>query len=267
MSTDGALAAVVEDLVVAHRTATALPPLSRSRPGLALVDAYRIQQQLVARWVADGDAVRGHKIGLASEAMQQQMGVDEPDFGHLTQRMFRTGTLSRRQLVAPRVEPELAVVLGEPLRGPGVTVAEATAAVAEVAAALEVVDSRIADWDVTIVDTVADNASSGAVFLGPSVPLHGLGPRARDLTTISVRLEVSSDGRTVVEHGTGAAVLGSPMRALAWLANTLGRLGVTLEPGHCVLTGSFTRSVALQAGDRVVATFSDVAGVAFDVTA
>src|SRR4051794_34392933 len=155
-------------LTRAYETGKPIPPLVETYPGATIEDAYRIQQHQVRQWVERGDAVRGHKVGLASAAMQRQMGVDQPDYGHLTGSMFHLEhqPIPVACFLQPKIEPEIAFVLGSALRGPGVTVADAIRAVDFVLPALEIVGSRIRDWKIGIVDTIADNASSGGVVLG-----------------------------------------------------------------------------------------------------
>lgn len=241
----------------AYETGKPIDPIIDGRPGTTLTDAYRIQQEQVRGWVEAGEIVKGHKVGLSSPAMQEQMGVDQPDFGHLTSGMFH---LEHRPIAAsflqPRIEPEVAFVLGRELTGPGVTIADAARAVEFVLPALEIVDSRIRDWRISIVDTVADNASSGGVVLGATpLPLSKV-----DLRLMGCNLYKSGE---LLATGTGAAVLGSPLNALVWLANTIGPLGISLEPGHVVLPGTMTRAFPVEPGETVVA---HMAGLG-DVTA
>lgn len=231
----------------AYETGTPIDPLVDERPELTITDAYRIQQEQVRSWVEAGETVKGHKVGLSSPAMQQQMGVDQPDFGHLTSGMFH---LEHRPITAPllqpRIEPEVAFVLGRELTGPGVTVADAARAVEFVLPALEIVDSRIRDWKISIVDTVADNASSGGVVLGT---------KPTPISAVDLRLTGCSLYRSgeLLGTGTGSAVLGSPLNALVWLANTIGPLGISLEPGHVVLPGTMTQAFPVRPGETVVA--------------
>jgi 2-keto-4-pentenoate hydratase len=245
-----------DSLLGARRSGTPIPPLSAAYPEATVVDAYRIQQEQVRSWIEAGDPLRGHKIGLVSAAMQRQMGVDVPDYGHLTASMFlQEGELIPSDLfIQPRIEPEIAFILGAPLKGPGVTTAEAIKAVRYLVPALEIVDSRIQDWKVTIFDTIADNASSGAVILGGPA----IGPFDVDLR--SATCDLTRNG-SLAESGTGAAVLGSPFNALAWLANAVGALGVSLEPDQVVLSGSSTRAITVAAGDRVTADFPGIGTV------
>lgn len=255
MSTDE-IQSAADDLLAAYRTKTPIDPLTPRFVDAPLSVAYEIALTQVQAWEKDGDVVKGHKVGLASRAMQKQAGVDQPDFGHLTASMFHLEhqPIDPDTYMQPRIEPEAAFVLGRPLRGPGVTVAEAAAAVHFVLPALEIVDSRIRDWKIGIFDTVADNASSGGVVLGS---------RPTKLADVDLRLSgcnLEVDGE-VVATGAGGAVLGSPLNALVWLANTVGPLGVTLEPGHVVLPGSVTKAVPITAGNSIVATFAGLGSV------
>jgi 2-keto-4-pentenoate hydratase len=246
----------VSALLGAYRDGKPVQPLTDSFPGLGLDEAYAIQLAQVHRWQSDGAVVKGHKIGLSSLAMQRQFGVDEPDFGHLTDAMFHPEShpIDPGGFLQPRIEPEIAVVLDRPLRGPGITLAEAMAAVDFLVPALEIVDSRISDWRITLPDTVADNASSGGVVLGSAVA---------SLSDVDIRLigTLLQVGGEVVQSGASGAVLGSPLNSVVWLANTLGRRGVTLEAGHVVLTGSITAAVSVGPGDAVTASFAGMGTV------
>jgi 2-keto-4-pentenoate hydratase len=240
-------AVVAQRLLEAYTTGRPTRPIVESHPDATMEDAYRIQQLQVDAWTAAGDVVRGHKVGLASRAIQAQMGVDQPDFGHLSQSMFHLehAPIPATTYLQPRIEPETAFVLGRPLHGPGVTIADAVRAVEYVLPALEIVDSRISDWNISIVDTISDNASSGGVILGNKPALLS----DRDLRLTGCNLYRNGE---LITTGAGGAVLGSPLNSLVWLANTVGPLGVTLEPGHVVLPGSMTRAIALSPGDTVV---------------
>ncbi|SFA92760.1 2-keto-4-pentenoate hydratase [Amycolatopsis marina] len=248
-----AVRAAADLLQGAYRSRTPIAPLIDEYPDADVTDAYRIQQEQVRRWNEAGDPVKGHKVGLASAAMQRQMGVDQPDYGHLLGGMFHLEhqPIPAQRFLQPRIEPEIAFVLGRRLSGPGVTVADAIQAVDFVLPALEIVDSRISDWRISIVDTIADNASSGGVILGS---------KPTSLTAVDLRLAGCTlhYGGDLVATGAGGAVLGSPVNALVWLANTVGPLGIDLEPGHVVLPGSMTRAVPVRPGDAVVA---DIAGL------
>jgi 2-keto-4-pentenoate hydratase len=244
-------------LLGAYASGTPVAPLTAGDPGLSVSDAYAIQQAQVAVWTADGAVVKGHKVGLTSAAMQRQMGVDTPDFGVLLDRMFlpEGAVADIGRFLQPRAEPEIGLVLGRPLTGPGVTVAEAVAAIDFVLPALEIIDSRIADWQITLPDTIADNASSGGLVLG-SRPVR---PESVDLSLCGCLLR--RNGR-LTDTGAGGAVLGgSPVNALVWLANVLGERGVSLEAGHVILPGSVTAAIPVSPGDTVSATFDRIGTV------
>lgn len=209
--------------------------------------AYEVQARWTGHRVAGGDRVVGHKIGLTSSAMQQQMGVDEPDYGCvLASRVFGTrrgvAEMPASTFIQPRVEGELAFLLGRRLVGPHVTPQQVLAATDAVATAVEVVDSRIKDWKISLFDTIADNASYGGLAHGR----WDAGLRTADLRTVGMILRLN--GRVVVE-ATGSAALGHPARAVAWLANKLTCHGVALEPGELVLSGSLGRAFPVAAGD------------------
>jgi 2-keto-4-pentenoate hydratase len=244
-------------LLDAYATGVPVAPLTRRLPGLGIDDAYVIQLAQVAAWTAAGARVKGHKVGLTSAAMQAQLGVDQPDFGHLLDTMFLPGGTAADygRFLQPRAEPEIAFVLGRSLAGPGVTVADAIAAVDFVLPALEIIDSRVADWAITLPDTIADNASSGGVVLGAR-PVRA---DALDLALTGCLLRRNG---VIAGTGAGGAVLGSPVNALAWLANTLGARGVALEPGHVVLPGSLCAAIPFGPGDTVSATFDRIGSVA-----
>jgi 2-keto-4-pentenoate hydratase len=233
-----------------------LPPLTADHPDLSVSDAYAVQLAQVAAWTEGGAVVKGHKVGLTSAAVQRQLGVDQPDFGHLLDTMFLPeGVIADiARFLQPKAEPEIALILGKSLQGPGVTVAEALAAVDFVLPALEIIDSRIAEWKISLPDTIADNASSGGVVLG-SRPVK---PDTLDLSLAGCLLY--RNGR-IEGTGAGGAVLGSPVNALVWLANTIGPLGVTLQPGQVVLPGSVCAAIGFGPGDTVSAAFDRIGSV------
>lgn len=245
-----------EALIEANSSGTAIEPLRDSYPDISIEDAYEIQMLTVRQWLAEGRTIAGYKVGLTSGAMQKMLGVDQPDFGHVftDQVYLENMPMDLSKHIAPRVEPEIAFVLKEDLRGPNVTVIDAINAVDYVLPALEVVDSRVRDWDIQIGDTVADNASGGGVVLG-STPAY--------LSDVDLRLvgcTMHKNGQ-VAGTGAGGAVLGSPINALVWLANTMGPLGTTLEAGKVVLPGSVCKMVPVAPGDRVTATFGGLGAV------
>ncbi|GAB3569478.1 fumarylacetoacetate hydrolase family protein [Arthrobacter alkaliphilus] len=251
MITDTRDNGAAQALLEAYRTHQTVPPLTDTIPDLGIEGAYGIQLAQVEAWKVEGRRVKGHKVGLTSRVMQEQLGVDQPDFGHLMDNMFFADTepIKAGRFISPKVEPEFAFVLGKSLTGPGVTATEALSAIDYVVGALEIIDSRITDWKIKLADTVADNASSGGVVLG-SRPVK---PADLDLRTTGVNLSRNGE---LIATGAGGAVLGSPLNALVWLANTLGPLGVTLEAGSVVLPGSMTAAVAAAPGDTITATFA-----------
>ena len=233
-----------------------IEPLTERAPDLVLEDAYAIQTRVIERRIAGGARAIGRKVGLTSKPMQQMLGVDEPDFGVLLDDMVVEDgdEIPLDSLLQPRVEAELAFVMAEDLAGPGVTTARALTAVAGVLPAIEVVDSRVADWRIKLVDTVADNASSGLLVVGGALrPVEEM-----DLRLIGV--VVSRNGE-MIDTGAGAAALGNPARCVAWLANKLGSLGAGLKAGDVVLPGAVHRMVAVQPGDVFRAEFSGLGAV------
>lgn len=243
-------------LLEAYETKIPIAPLTDTHEGMSLDDAYAIQELQTRRRLEEGRVLKGHKVCLTSAATQRQLGVDQPDHGVLFDDMFflEHAPIEAGHYLAPKVEPEIAFVLRSPLAGPGVTVVDAIGAVDYVLLALEIIDSRIRDWRITILDTVADNASSGGLVLG-STPT-----RLGDVDLRLVGVNLHRNGQ-LVATGAGGAVLGSPINALVWLANTLGPRGVTLEAGAVVLPGSITAAQAVDPGDTVTATFSGLGSV------
>jgi 2-oxopent-4-enoate/cis-2-oxohex-4-enoate hydratase len=233
------------ELYQALRSRSTVPPLIARDPALTIDDAYAISLDILDRRLADGERVVGKKIGVTSKAVQDMLGVHQPDFGFLTDRMWMRGEaidIAANGLIQPRAEAEIAFILRDGLKGPGVTAEQVIAATASIAPCFEIVDSRIADWKIGIVDTVADNASCGVFVIGEA---RG-DPRAFDLPALHVT--VTKNGAPLSE-GYGAAVQGSPAEAVAWLANTLGRHGVTLDAGDVILSGSLVPLAPAVAGD------------------
>lgn len=245
-----------DSLYAAQANRTPIPPLTQSYPNIAVADAYTVQRLTLERHLAEGAAVSGHKIGLTSAPMQKLLGVDEPDFGYILDTMVLPDgvTVPADLFCAPRVEPEVVFRLRAPLKGPGVTIADVLAATDALAPALEIVDSRIADWRITLADTIADNASSGAVVLGEWIPISEVPP----LPDTSATLVLNS---STVDSGAGRAVMGDPAAAVAWLANALATFGTAVEAEQFVLSGSYTTAVSVRAGDRVAATTSGLGSV------
>lgn len=232
------------ELYEALRDGRTVAPLIARDASLTIDDAYAISLDALARRRRDGERVIGKKIGVTSKAVQDMLGVHQPDFGFLTDRMWVEGDIdiAAHKLIQPRAEAEIAFILKAPLAGPGVTQADVLAATECIAPCFEIVDSRIAEWKIGIVDTIADNASCGVFVLGEA----RADPRDFDLPALHVR--VTKNG-TPLSEGYGAAVQGSPLEAVAWLANTLGAYGVTLDAGDVILSGSLVPLEPAVAGD------------------
>lgn len=225
-------------------------------PDLDVETGYRVQDETLRRRLDRGERLIGVKLGLTSRAKQERMGVDTPLVAWLTDAMVLAvgDPVPQDRLIHPRLEPEIVFVMGRRLEGPGVTAAQALAAVETVSAGAEVIDSRYTDFRFSAGDVVADNASSGFFVTGPLTrPADGL-----DLAAEEVLVEV--DG-SVVDSATGAAVLGHPAEALALAANELARRGLAIEPGWIVLTGGMTDAVPVPAGTVVSFRFANLGSV------
>lgn len=242
MAVQSAPAALGQALFDALEQGVPLDPPTVTHPGLTVDDAYAAQQALVALHEAAGRRVVGHKIGLTSKAIQDQLGVDSPDFGVILDAfVFPSGsTIPRAGMCFPRIEGELAFRIGSDL-GADADADAVLAATTEIVPVFELIDSRVRDWKITLPDTVADNASCWGVVEGTGMPVADVGPLA------DVTLELQRDDETV-QSGTGAAVLGNPAEAVAWLARELAARGTTLRAGELVLSGSFTAAVDLDPG-------------------
>ncbi|WP_193041076.1 MULTISPECIES: 2-oxopent-4-enoate hydratase [unclassified Pseudomonas] len=236
-----------DELYQAFVSRRVIAPLLSREPQIRIEDAYRIQERFIARRLAAGETIVGKKIGATSKPVQDFLGVYQPDFGMLTSGMvFADGdTLDLGQMIQPKAEAELAFVLKHDLKGPGITAMDVIRATDYVVPCFEVVDSRIRDWQIKIQDTVADNASCGVFVLGTT---QG-DPRWLDITLAGMVLEKNGE---VFSTGVGAAVQGSPANAVAWLANTLGELGIPFKAGEVILSGSQSALVPVADGDELV---------------
>ncbi|MGD9600949.1 MAG: fumarylacetoacetate hydrolase family protein [Gammaproteobacteria bacterium] len=236
-----------EELFTALRNRGAVEPLSERDPSLTQDDAYRVSLGILKRREADGERIVGKKIGLTSRAVQDMLKVNEPDYGFLTDRMQCVEGAPvpiSRELMLPKAEGEIAFVLKHDLAGPGVTPSDVLAATAGVKACFEIVDSRIRDWKIRIQDTIADNASCGLFVVSDTlVDVHSV-----DLVTCGMVLWKNGE---LVATGAGAAALGSPLNAVTWLANALGRHGVALKAGEVILSGSLVPLIPIAPGDEM----------------
>lgn len=237
-------------LLDADRDRRSTSPISDEHPEATIADAYAIQAEWARLRTAGGAQLVGRKIGATSEAIQRLFGVDQPDFGHLFDDMQVPdgGQVPLRVLIQPKVEGELAFVLKDDLSGPGVDTADVLACTEYVLPCIEIIDSRIDRWRIRLVDTIADNGSSGLFVLGK----HHIDPYSPDLASIELKLIQS---RVSVAEGSGKAVLGHPATAVAWLANALAPFGASLAKGSVVLSGAFATAVDARPGDSFVADF------------
>ncbi len=243
-------------LYQARQTGVPIAPFTDDEPEMGLAEGYAIQQELVALLCADGDRVIGHKVGLTAEPMQRLLGIDVPDYGPvLASTVYHDGdTIPLSTFIAPKIEAEIVFVLGESLRGPGVSTERARAAISGAIAGMEIVDSRIADWRIRLADTVADLASNGAMAIAERVvPIDGFDPRLTGM--------VLWRNGELVDTAAGAAALGDPVAVVAWLANTLGAHGVTLEADHVIMTGALHAAVPLAEGDEFHAEFDRLGSI------
>jgi 2-keto-4-pentenoate hydratase len=236
----------------------AVPPLRDALEPTDAEGAYSVQTINTRFWEAEGRRIVGRKAGLTAKAVQTQLGVDQPDFGVLfdNMRIADGGALDPARTLQPKAEAEIAFVLGADLPDAGTTAEQVAAAVASVHAAIEIVDSRIADWKITFADTVADNGSSAFFVLADEgLPLAGL-----DLEGAAMEMDV---GGTTASTGVGAAALGNPLNAAAWLAQTLAGRGEPLKAGDILLAGALGPMVALTPGDHVEARIAGIGNCSF----
>jgi 2-oxo-hept-3-ene-1,7-dioate hydratase len=256
MLTDAQRKEAVRQLMTAERDVQPVVQLAKTFPGMDIDDAYAIQLEAIGMRRAGGARLRGHKIGLTSKAMQASAGIDEPDFGHLLDDMFYANgdTLPISRFIIPRIEVELAFVLGAPLEGPDVTLFDVLRATDYVTPALELIDGR-SQYPRTIVDNIADNAACGAVILGG----RPVKPTEVDLRWVGAMLYRNAQ---IEETGLAAGVMGHPAMGVVWLANRLARFDTALQAGHVVLAGSFTRPVAAKAGDTFHVDYGPLGSVA-----
>ena len=245
-----------EVLFDSYRTGIPIEPLSETVPGLGVEDAHQIQTLLVERlqaWM--GGEVIGYKLGLTSRPMQELLGVNTPDYAPVLSTMSHNSgeRVDISSTIAPKAEAEITLMMGETLRGPGVTALAAARAVEGALASIEVVDSRIADWRIKLVDTVADLGSSRAAVISDRVV-----PVDFDLRVCGTAIYHNGD---LAGTGAGAACMGSPFNALAWLANELAKYGEELSAGTFVLTGALHAAFPVAPGDNVWASFDRLGSV------
>ncbi|MCD2137593.1 2-keto-4-pentenoate hydratase [Salinicoccus halitifaciens] len=228
---------------------------------LSIDSAYHIQLENIKYEMKQGREITGKKIGLTSKKVQEMLGVDEPDYGHLLDDMEIDdgGSISFRQLLQPKVEGELAFRLKEDLKGPGVTSMDVLKATDRIFPSIEVVDSRIKDWKISLIDTVADNASAGYFVLGKT------GRKVTDVDVKKVEMALYRNGQ-LLNTGVGTAALGNPAYCVAWLANKLSNYNIPLKAGEVILSGALSGMVEVKPGDKVRAEFSELGEVEVSFT-
>lgn len=231
------------------------------KPDLTVEEGYLVQQELVAMKLAEGRKIIGPKMGLTSQAKMQQMGVDEPIYGYVFDYMLidNGGKVSLSDLIHPKVEAEIAFIIGEDIVGPGITGAQVLAKTESVLPALEIIDSRYENFNFTLPDVVADNASTSRVVFGTTIK----SPEQFELDLVGATLSINGE---LKELGAGAAVLGHPANAIAMLANMLAKKGDKIRKGDVILSGALTGAVLLEKGDVVSGKFDGLGEVSFTVT-
>ncbi len=229
---------------------SSIQPLTQTFPQLDVLDAYSIQQLNIKRKLKSGQMIKGYKVGLSSKAMQVMMGVDEPDYGHLLDDFFYNSgdTINTSKFFIPRIEVELGYVLKKSLPVPNCTVKDVIDSTEYIQPALELIDSRIKDWQIKLVDTISDNASSAAVIMGgEKTSPSNISPRLIGANLIK--------NNEIIATGAMGGVLNDPSIAIAWLANKMHQFGVTLDEGHIILPGSCTKAFNVQSNDYVCAEY------------
>lgn len=246
---------IASALKVAEKTCIAMNAVSKVHTDIEVKDAYKIQLINIDKQISSGYKITGKKIGLTSLAMQNMLGVNQPDFGHLLDNMeVKDNTIVRKTMLQPKVEGEIAFVLKKDIQGPNATKEDVLEATDYVVAAIEIVDSRIVNWKINIIDTVADNASSGMYVVSDKK----VDQKCINLKAITMDLYKNGEK---VNGGVGADVSGDPANAVAWLANTLWEYGVVLKKGEIVLSGAITAALAAESGDSFKAVFSELGDV------
>ncbi|WP_066365303.1 2-keto-4-pentenoate hydratase [Neobacillus fumarioli] len=247
---------LARDLFEAERTKRPIAPFTQQYPELTVEDAYAVQLQVKDQKLSEGRKVIGKKVGLTSIAMQKMLGVSEPDYGHLLDDMkiADDSIVHINEFISPKIEAEIGFILGEDLKGPNVTYLDVLMATKYVTPVLEIIDSRIADWQIQLADTVADNGSSAKVVVGTQVTeIAGV-----DLRTAGMVLYRNGE---ITATGSGAAALGHPAQAVAWLANKLAEFDISLKAGELILPGALSAAVPVKKGDHIQAQFGTLGSV------
>lgn len=240
----------------ASDTQIPIEPLTEALADLSIEEAYKVQRENIDKKIKAGKSVVGKKIGLTSVAMQKMLGVDSPDYGIIMDDMIadEETPLSLKNFLQPKIEAELAFILKEDIKGPGVTISQVMQSTEGIMASFEIIDSRIKDWKIKLPDTIADNASSAMIILGSKiVPIA-------DINLKYTGLVFEKNGE-IIDTAAGAAVLGHPALAVAWLANEMSKYNVELKKGEIILAGAFTKAIEVSEGDIFTATFDGIGNV------
>lgn len=245
-----------KELLAAEKSRVGIEPLTTRDSDLTVEDAYQIQLEMVAMKLAEGKKVIGKKVGLTSAAMQKMLNVNEPDYGHLFDDMVveNEATVNVSSMISPKVEAEIGFVLEEDLVGPNITYLDVMMATKYVVPTIEIIDSRVKDWEIKLIDTVADNGSSAKVVIGEKQTLL----QSVDLRTNSMVLFKNDE---LLATGAGAAALGHPAHAVAWLANKLHDYNIVLKKDELILPGALSGAVSVIAGDTIKADFGALGAV------
>jgi 2-keto-4-pentenoate hydratase len=245
-----------KELLQAEETTKEISAFTSRDENLTVKDAYQIQLETVKLKEQQGRTIIGKKVGLTSKAMQNMLNVDEPDYGHLFDDMWidNGGTVDTNTMIAPKVEAEIGFKLKEDLTGPNITFLDVIMATEYVVPTIEIIDSRIKDWKIKLIDTVADNGSSARVVVGD---------QQKGLEEINLRTNgmILKKNNEIIATGSGSAALGHPAEAIAWLANKLSEFGITLKKGELILPGALSGAVAVTAGDVIEADFGALGSV------
>jgi 2-keto-4-pentenoate hydratase len=243
-------------LMEAENEKNPIAPFTSSTEEISVDDAYNIQLYQIRQKVENGAVIVGKKIGLTSKAMQEMLNVNEPDYGHILNDMiYKDGeSISLDKFIQPRIEFEIAFVLKEDLKGPGVTMSDVITATDYVFPALEIIDSRIKDWQIKFEDTVADNGSSAGAIIGSTTA------KLDNLDLAAVRMTATRNGE-FLDSASGSAVMGHPAEAVAWLANALGSYGISLYAGEVILSGALSKAIPIEDGDTFTAEFEQIGAV------
>lgn len=250
---DPQIVALADKLREASKNGEEIGPLVNEKNDLTIEEAYAVQLYNIDQKLEEGKEIVGKKIGLTSKAMQESLGVDEPDYGHLLDDMVispENPVVYKDQVMQPRAEGELAFILKEDLVGPDVTVEDVLAATESIVASIEVVDSRVEDWNIELRDTIADNASSAMYVLGDKFL------KPEEAERIGVEMKLYKNGE-LINEGSGADVLGDPAYCVAWLANKLHDYGIELKAGEVILAGALSAAVDAKPGDEFTCTFTE----------